>query len=168
MEDSLDDCYTNSNYSVNDSYHSNNHNHYNNEYHQHHQNGAFLDGSSPGQSSNSSNSNSNHPPRRFLSSQNNRKVSAIDVASVGNASDTMVIQDGRSTPHHSDSSDTNHQMMLVATRELHEKAKLAFNAEKYHEALPLFESILSAQVQRFSSTIHPSVGAAMHNVGVCT
>ena len=179
MEDSLDDCYTTS---VNDSYHSHNHNsnnNYSNDYHHH--NNTFLDGSSPGQSSNSSNSNSNGCNHsRRLSSHNTRKVSAIDVASVGNASDTMVVQDSRhanpSSEHHhpyshndaSHHSNNHHsqQMMLVATRDLHERAKLAFNAEQYHEALPLFESILSAQVQRFSSTIHPSVGAAMHNVGV--
>jgi hypothetical protein len=74
-----------------------------------------------------------------------RKVSAVDVASVGNASDTMV--------------------QNMATRDLHEKAKLSFNAADYTTALPLFEAILSAQVRRFSP-LHPSVGAAMHNVGV--
>lgn len=41
-----------------------------------------------------------------------------------------------------------------------------FNEGKYERALPLFEAILSAQVRRFSP-LHPSVGAAMHNVGVC-
>ena len=79
-------------------------------------------------------------------SASRHKVSAVDVASVGNASDTMV----------------QHNM---ATRELHEKAKVAFNLQEYSEALPLFEAILSAQMRRFS-TVHPSVGAAMHNVGV--
>jgi hypothetical protein len=74
------------------------------------------------------------------------KVSAVDVASVGNASDTMV----------------QHNM---ATRDLHERAKLAFNRQDYSEALPLFEAILAAQLRRFS-TVHPSVGAAIHNVGV--
>lgn len=153
MEDSMDDCYTNSNNSVNDSYHNHN-NSYSNDYHHHHNN-AFLDGSTPGKSSKS-------------------RVNAIDVASVGNASDTMVVQESRHEsaslenhhPHHNNSNNNSPQMMVVATRDLHEKAKMAFNAEKYHEALPLFESILSAQVRRFSSTIHPSVGAAMHNVGV--
>ena len=131
-------------------------------------------GGGGGGGSNCSNRSTNHHPRHSsFPKQNNttRKVSAIDVASVGNASDTMVVQDS----HHHDASvsfhqhDSHHdhqQMMLVATRDLHEQAKLAFNAAKYHEALPLFDSILSAQVQRFSSTIHPSVGAAMHNVGV--
>jgi hypothetical protein len=94
------------------------------------------------------NSNSNHingsATNNHRRSQQ-RKVNAVDVASVGNASDTMV-----------------HNM---ATRDLHEKAKMAFNAADYNEALPLFESILSAQLRRFS-TLHPSVGAAMHNVGV--
>lgn len=41
-----------------------------------------------------------------------------------------------------------------------------FNEGDYSRALPLFEAILSAQVRRFSA-LHPSVGAAMHNVGVC-
>jgi tetratricopeptide (TPR) repeat protein len=41
-----------------------------------------------------------------------------------------------------------------------------FNEGVYNRALPLFEAILSAQVRRFSA-LHPSVGAAMHNVGVC-
>ena len=78
------------------------------------------------------------------------KVSSIDVASVGNASDTAV-------------SVTSSQYM--SGREIHEKAKLFFNAGDYTRALPMFESILSAQVRRFSP-VHPSVGAAMHNVGV--
>ena len=157
MEDSMDDCYTNGNNSVNDSYYGNR-----NDYHHHNDdNKAFLDGSTPGKSFNS-------------------RVNAIDVASVGNASDTMVVQESRHESvslenyhiHHSNHYNNSNsksscpQMMVVATRDLHEKAKLAFNAEQYHEALPLFESILSAQVGRFSSTIHPSVGAAMHNVGV--
>jgi tetratricopeptide (TPR) repeat protein len=41
-----------------------------------------------------------------------------------------------------------------------------FNEGDYTQALPLFEAILSAQVRRFSP-LHASVGAAMHNVGVC-
>jgi len=41
-----------------------------------------------------------------------------------------------------------------------------FNQNDYKKALPLFEAILSAQVRRFSP-MHASVGAAMHNVGVC-
>ena len=81
----------------------------------------------------------------LCSARRRRKVNAVDVASVGNASDTMV--------HN------------IATRDLHEKAKMAFNAADYSSALPLFESILTAQVRRFSP-LHPSVGAAMHNVGV--
>lgn len=153
----MDDCYTNSNNSVNDSYHNHNYSYSNNYHHHHHHNNAFLDGSTPGKSSKS-------------------RVNAIDVASVGNASDTMVVQESRHESatsenyhsHHNNNNSSNNspQMMVVATRDLHEKAKMAFNAEKYHEALPLFESILSAQVRRFSSTMHPSVGAAMHNVGV--
>ena len=41
-----------------------------------------------------------------------------------------------------------------------------FHDGEYQRALPLFEAILSAQVRRFSP-LHPSVGAALHNVGVC-
>jgi hypothetical protein len=168
MEDSIDDCY-NSN-GLNNSFQSS-HNYNNNSDYHHHNNtndDAFLD-TSP-------NSQQNH---RRRSSQNNRKVSAMDVASVGNASDTMVVPDhhhhrypssSTSSPHQNPNNSTttpnNSMMIAVATRDLHEKAKLAFNAANYHEALPLFESILSAQVRRFSSTLHPSVGAAMHNVGV--
>ncbi len=169
MEDSMDDGYTNSHYnhhhSVNDSsYHSHHHDHDDS-------NRAFLDGASPASSSTGGSTGStNHHPRHSFQN-NHRKVSAMDVASVGNASDTMVVQDSHhdanvSFHQHDPHNYLNHQMMVVATRDLHEKAKLAFNAAKYHEALPLFDSILSAQVQRFSSTIHPSVGAAMHNVGV--
>jgi hypothetical protein len=84
--------------------------------------------------------------RRFF------KISSTDVASVGNASDTAV-------------SVTSSQ--YISGRELHEKAKLHFNAGEFALALPIFESILSAQVRRFSP-VHASVGAAMHNVGVST
>ena len=183
LEDSMDDGYMNS------SQYNHPHPHHNSDtsYHSHHEdhddsNRAFMNGASPASSStggggggsNSSNRSTNHHPRHSsFPKQNNttRKVSAIDVASVGNASDTMVVQDSHHHDasvsfHQHDSHNDHQQMMLVATRDLHEQAKLAFNAAKYHEALPLFDSILSAQVQRFSSTIHPSVGAAMHNVGV--
>ena len=87
--------------------------------------------------------------------RNQRKVNAVDVASVGNASDTQI------SVHHQNNSQQQH----VSGRDLHEKAKMAFNAGDYSTALPMFESILSAQVRRFSP-LHPSVGAAMHNVGV--
>lgn len=80
------------------------------------------------------------------------KISSVDVASVGNGSDTAV---------------SVNSTQYLSGREIHEKAKVHFNAGKYSEALPLFESILSAQVRRFSP-LHPSVGAAMHNVGVST
>lgn len=76
-----------------------------------------------------------------------KKITAVDVASVGNASDTLISGHG------------------VSGRDLHETAKAAFNAGNYKQALPLFESILASQVRRFSA-LHPSVGAAMHNVGV--
>ena len=75
------------------------------------------------------------------------KVAATDVASVGNASDTQI------------------SVHNTTGRDWHEKAKIAFNAGDYHAALPMFETILGAQVRRFSP-LHPSVGAAMHNVGV--
>jgi hypothetical protein len=141
MEDSIDDCY----YTCDTN---------NNEYTHTQSMSAFFNDTPESPNS------INHPQaHRRSSSQNTRKVSAVDVASVGNASDTPVQQYDRHPNH-------NNQNMIVATRDLHEKAKLAFNAAKYHEALPLFESILSAQVRRFSSTMHPSVGAAMHNVGV--
>lgn len=78
------------------------------------------------------------------------KVCSLDVASVGNASDTAV---SVSSSHY------------TSGRSMHEEAKILFNAGNYAGALPMFESILSAQVRRFSA-LHPSVGAAMHNVGV--
>jgi hypothetical protein len=135
MEDSIDDCYN-----------------HNNDYSHSPSMSEFFN-----ETPESPNS-INRPQHRRSSHQSTRKVSALDVASVGNASDTMVQQYDRNPNH-------NHQNVIVATRDIHEKAKLAFNAAKYHEALPLFETILSAQIRRFSS-IHPSVGAAMHNVGV--
>lgn len=73
-----------------------------------------------------------------------KKIAAADVASVGNASDTMVNQ--------------------FSGRELHEAAKLALNRHEYRKALDMFEAILTAQIQRFGPC-HPSVAAAMHNVG---
>jgi hypothetical protein len=88
----------------------------------------------------------------FRKQPSSRKVNAVDVASVGNASDTQI-------------SVQNHYPPRMSGRDLHEKAKMAFNAGDYQAALPMFESILSAQVRRFSP-LHPSVGAAMHNVGV--
>jgi tetratricopeptide (TPR) repeat protein len=81
-----------------------------------------------------------------------RKVaSSPDVASVGNASDTLV---------------SLNKSTRLSGRDLHESAKVSFNKGNYRLALEMFESILSAQVRRFGP-LHPSVGAAMHNVGVC-
>ena len=77
-----------------------------------------------------------------------KKVSAFDVASVGNASDTVV---------------TVNSNLTVSGRELHENAKVALNAGDYDKSLGMFEAILCAQVGRFGSC-HPSVAAALHNV----
>ena len=72
-----------------------------------------------------------------------------DVASGSNASDTMVpIERGS-----------------FSGREIHKSAKVALNAGKYAEAISVFEAIQAAQVQSFSYS-HPSVGSAMHNVGI--
>jgi hypothetical protein len=73
-----------------------------------------------------------------------RKIRAADVASIGLASDTLV---------------NGH----LVGRSIHEDAKEALNEGRFHEALKLFESILTAQVRRFGPC-HPSVAAAMHNV----
>jgi hypothetical protein len=93
--------------------------------------------------------NNNNNPVASMRGGRRRKVAATDVASVGNASDTQI------------------SVHNTTGRDLHEKAKVAFNAGDYHAALPMFETILGAQVRRFSP-LHPSVGAAMHNVGVST
>jgi Tetratricopeptide repeat len=72
-----------------------------------------------------------------------------DVASVGNASDTLVpAENGR-----------------ITGRELHETAKAVLNDGDYEQALSMFEAILQAQMDRFGEE-HSSVGAALHNVGV--
>jgi hypothetical protein len=73
-----------------------------------------------------------------------------DVASVGNASDTLVpAENGR-----------------ITGRELHEAAKTLLNDGDYEQSLQMFEAILHAQIERFGSEEHSSVGAALHNVGV--
>jgi tetratricopeptide (TPR) repeat protein len=84
--------------------------------------------------------------------RNKQKISSADVASVGNASDTVVSVD-------------DHQLHLSG-RDLHESAKMALNAGDFTKSLSMFEAILMAQAQRFGPC-HPSVAAAMHNVGVC-
>ena len=86
------------------------------------------------------------------------KIASIDVASVGNASDTLVPVSVAFASAHASSP--------VSGRDLHESAKSYLNQGNYKRALENFEAILIAQVQRFGP-LHPSVGAAMHNVGVC-
>jgi hypothetical protein len=88
------------------------------------------------------------------------KVCAVDVASVGNASDTLISTIDQHGDHHH-----NGYSYYVSGRDLHETAKIAFNAGQYQQALPLFESILASQARRFTA-YHPSVGAALHSVWV--
>ena len=80
-----------------------------------------------------------------------KKVMSADVASVGNASDTLVAigeSGGR-----------------ISGRELHEKAKAVLNAGNYNRAILMFEALQKAQIDRFGEC-HSSVGAATHNVAV--
>jgi tetratricopeptide (TPR) repeat protein len=79
-----------------------------------------------------------------------QKVMCADVASVGNASDTVVsvAETGR-----------------ITGRELHETAKSVLNSGDYESAVTMFESLQKAQTERFGEE-HSSVGAATHNVGV--
>jgi hypothetical protein len=79
------------------------------------------------------------------------KVMSADVASVGNASDTLVMMGEFGA--------------RISGRELHEKAKAELNAEIYDQAIIMFEALQKAQVDRFGE-FHPSVGAATHNVAV--
>ena len=72
-----------------------------------------------------------------------------DVASVSNASDTAVPIKGQ----------------RISGRELHETAKTVLNNGDLEQAVVMFEAIQKAQLERFGEC-HPSVGAAMHNVGV--
>lgn len=82
--------------------------------------------------------------------RNRQRVQVADVASVGNASDTLVpAENGR-----------------ITGRELHESAKALLNDGDYEQALNMFSAILNAQIERFGSEQHSSVGAALHNVGV--
>lgn len=80
-----------------------------------------------------------------------------DVASVGNASDTLVSFVERKSGKGRE---------RITGRELHEAAKAAMNEGDYEEAQVMFEAILQAQLARFGSEEHSSVGAALHNVGV--
>ena len=72
-----------------------------------------------------------------------------DVASVA-ASDTMISVCSK---------------MRMSGRDLHEAAKASLNAGEYSKSLSFFESLREAQVKRFGH-MHPSVGAAIHNVAV--
>jgi len=86
-----------------------------------------------------------------------QRVMVADVASVGNASDTLVsIFETKNGNGHG----------RITGRELHETAKGAMNEGDYEEALQMFEAILQAQLARFGGEEHSSVGAALHNVGV--
>jgi hypothetical protein len=100
------------------------------------------------------------PHGSSFSLRRRNKVCAVDVASVGNASDTLI---SATIDQHGDNH--NGYSYYVSGRDLHETAKIAFNAGQYQQALPLFESILASQARRFTA-YHPSVGAALHNVGV--
>ena len=86
-----------------------------------------------------------------------QRVMVADVASVGNASDTLVsifeTNNGKGRGR-------------ITGRELHETAKAAMNEGDYEEALQMFDAILQAQLSRFGGEEHSSVGAALHNVGV--
>ena len=74
---------------------------------------------------------------------------SADVASVSNASDTVVsVEKGR-----------------ITGRELHENAKAVLNSGDCEKAVAMFEALQHAQRERFGEE-HSSVGAAMHNVGV--
>ncbi len=80
-----------------------------------------------------------------------QKVMSADVASVGNASDTLVMV-GESGGR-------------ISGRDLHEKAKEVLNAGDYSRAVMMFEALQKAQIDRFGKW-HSSVGAATHNVAV--
>jgi hypothetical protein len=80
-----------------------------------------------------------------------QKVMSADVASVGNASDTLVAV-GESGGR-------------ISGRDLHEKAKAVLNAGNYNQAVLMFEALQKAQMDRFGEC-HSSVGAAIHNVAV--
>jgi Tetratricopeptide repeat len=86
-----------------------------------------------------------------LPSFRRQKIVSADVASVGNASDTLVMTGDFGGP--------------ISGRDLHEKAKAVLNAGNYDEAIIMFEAIQKAQEDRFG-VFHPSVGAAIHNVAV--
>eukprot|EP00934_Nitzschia_sp_Nitz4_P006780 Nitzschia sp. Nitz4//scaffold145_size56662//27448//29252//NITZ4_006558-RA/size56662-processed-gene-0.28-mRNA-1//-1//CDS//3329536580//6770//frame0 len=78
-----------------------------------------------------------------------QKVMCADVASVGNAYDTLVETTGE----------------RMTGKEVHEKAKEILNMGHYAQALLMFQALQQAQLDRFGEW-HSSVGAATHNVGV--
>lgn len=80
-----------------------------------------------------------------------QKVRCADVASLSNASDTVV----------ADSENGGR----ISGRELHETAKEVLNSGDYKQAVKMFEALHKAQMDRFGE-MHSSVGAATHNVGV--
>ena len=79
-----------------------------------------------------------------------QKVMCADVASLSNASDTVVSVEEKGR---------------ITGRELHETAKSVLNAGDYESAVAMFEALQKAQMDRFGEN-HSSVGAATHNVGV--
>jgi tetratricopeptide (TPR) repeat protein len=85
------------------------------------------------------------------------KIASIDIASVGNASDTLVACCMTPTTDHQHHGNS---------RALHEQAKSYLNHGNYQLALDCFQAILQAQHARFGN-MHTSVGAAVHNVAVC-
>ena len=89
-------------------------------------------------------------PSASNNNNHSNKITSTDVASVGNASDTSV----------------RVNTQTFSGRDLHETAKYHLNKKSYEKALDCFEAILQAQSARFGP-LHPSVGAALHNVGVC-
>ncbi|CAB9529012.1 Kinesin light chain [Seminavis robusta] len=86
----------------------------------------------------------------FWRSKASRKVMSQDVASVGGASEAMISVSSK---------------LRMSGRDLHEAAKASLNAGEYAKSLSFFDSLREAQVQRFGH-MHPSVGAAIHNVAV--
>eukprot|EP00536_Pseudo-nitzschia_multiseries_P017829 jgi/Psemu1/70346/estExt_Genemark1.C_18540008 len=86
-----------------------------------------------------------------------QRVLVADVASVGNAIDTLVSVV---------ETNSGNRRGRITGRELHETAKAAMNEGDYQEALQMFEAILRVQLDRFGSEKHSSVGAALYNVGL--
>lgn len=106
-----------------------------------------------------------------------KQLPSVNVAYVENGDDTMVpvnshthvsVPPGRELHEKAKVRHSRHSVSLVLQPPLSHLAshQTFFNQGDYKLALPLFEAILSARVRRFSP-LHSSVGAAMHNVGVC-